>query len=111
MTSHIGLIRSRQSCVLWLRTYVTRSSSQSSNSPPLTPPEAAATVARDSAVLLQETTHGRSIRLPSLAYAAATPSPSHCRWSPRELVTAGASSYVAKRSYGRRGTTPADAAS
>jgi hypothetical protein len=41
-------------------------------------------VARDRVALLAASTHGRSSRPPSLAYTAATPSPSPCHWLPRE---------------------------
>ena len=46
---------------------------------PLTPHNVVATVARDKAALLAASTHGRSIRPPSLAYTAATawPGPGH----------------------------------
>src|SRR2546422_826731 len=52
MPSHIGFARPGPGCVPWLRAHVMRSSSRSPHSPPLTPPAAAATAARDSAALL-----------------------------------------------------------
>src|SRR6266568_7190246 len=77
---------------------------------PLTPPAAAATVARDRAALLSASTHGRSIRPPSRAYTAATAWPGPCRWWAREPARAGASSHGAARNCDRRGTMSADAA-
>src|SRR5215813_8399099 len=77
----------------------------------LRPPAAVATVAPETAALLAASTHGPSIRPPSPVYTAATPSPSPCRWSPREPAMAGAGSHGAGQSCGMSGTTPADLAS
>ena len=85
--------------------------SRSSPHPLFTLHEVAATVAPETSALLAASTRGQSIQRPSPAYTAATTSPSHCRWSSRKPATAGASSYVAGQSCGRRGTTPVDAAS
>src|SRR5215470_18832297 len=85
--------------------------SRSSPHPLFTPPAAAAMVAPETSALLAASTRGRSIQRPSLAYTAATTSPSHCRWSSRKPATAGASSYVAGQSCGRCGTPLVDAAS
>src|SRR5712691_5587925 len=71
-----------------------------------TPHKVATTVGRDRAALLAASTRGRSIRPPSLAYTAATPSPSHCRWSPREPATTDVSWHGANRNYNRSDTRP-----
>src|SRR5712691_4194961 len=97
-----------------IRTHVATSTLFPCRFPPpglLTPLLAVATVARDRAALLSASTHGRSIRSPSRAYTAATAWLSHCHWSAREPVEAGANWRGAVQSYGTLGTMPADAAS
>jgi hypothetical protein len=69
---------------------------------PLTLHEVAATVGRGRAALLAASIHDWSVRPPLPVYTAATTSLSHCRWSPRALAMAGASSRVAGQSYGNQ---------
>src|SRR5262245_48670650 len=68
-------------------------------------------VARETSALLAASTHGRSIRLPLLAYTAATAWPNRCPCLVPAQPVPSASSREATRNCDRHGTPPADAVS
>src|SRR5262249_22586818 len=87
------------------------STQQSPNGSFLTPPAAAATVARDSPTPRAATTHGRSTQPPSRAYTAATPWPIPSRWWAKVRRALGANWHGATQSYDTLGRAPAAGAS